>query len=645
MSSNEIDVFVETVNDSTLKMKKLNLDKNLSYNRKKLDMNLLLFAKKLDDKYAEIDRKEEEEIRLNEIIFDNSGNKFLYLLKNSSPCWNYLNDKCRLDHGRIMSFDGNKISSYRAFKLKNCEFKLTGSEKYKKGRLEFKSEEDWIKKKNLFFNVDINVQDFVGLALSIEKSKDENFNDEIDSIYKYTKIGKASLKFSKENLELTDDFKNDVNEAINSKEPRHFLDIIRKYGQFVPTEIILGGRVYFRDVKSSFKSSVNKSEGGSVNAKIKSFTTNIGINFSKSKNKSKFYGSDHMRIIGGNHPDEENFDEKVWIESLKDYQTWDCIEFNNLISIFKLLPDNLYKEIFKSIGKRILYTSIIEEYDYYLYEPGRCLTIGLRNIPKNISNIILNEEADCDIFAAVVDTAKNSQRVFFNCQILKKEKAKPTIIIHGIQKEFQECKCKLNIGIMIIGYDTDFNLIHSDVSVELIKNIYNSNNPNMTLPSEDELITANTPFFGIPVLSNFGNLNSSTAIGHNFRKLDNNPNELKIDTFFYCLKQNCYVNLTEFTFCTIIIKACPKAYKLFKLDLSQNEIDISKEFNDSNPKYISLYLSDANSYIPVFMNQKGKKVYIEHICKNCDKCISQSSKSKKSHNIEFIFFNPDMNNN
>ncbi|RGB24373.1 hypothetical protein C1646_726324 [Rhizophagus diaphanus] len=195
---------------------------------------------------------------------------------------------------------------------------------------------------------------------------------------------------------------------------------------------------------------------------------------------------------------------------------------------------------------------------------------------------------------------------------------------------------------MIISYDVDFNFIYSDVSVELIKcvyNVYNSKKPSMALPFEEELISTNTPFLGIPILNSITYLNSSIAIGHNFRKLDNKPNELDIEAFPYCLKTSCYVNLPKFTFCTIIIKDnCNKAYKLLKLNLSQKELDISKEFDDSNPKYISLYSSDINSFLPVFMNQKSKKIYIEHICsKKCKNCIS-----RLKNEYECIFFNPDI---
>src|SRR5256885_5083145 len=36
-------------------------------------------------------------------------------------------------------------------KMKSCKSKLIGTEGYKKGGLEFKSNEDWVKKTNLFF--------------------------------------------------------------------------------------------------------------------------------------------------------------------------------------------------------------------------------------------------------------------------------------------------------------------------------------------------------------------------------------------------------------------------------------------------------------------------------------------------------------
>src|SRR5579871_1089753 len=110
-------VYVKIIEDSTPpKMKKLNLNNNLSdirkeFEKKNIDMNLLLFAEKLDNDFAVIDQEEENNMSLNDIIFNNSGRKFLYLLKNSSPSWNYLNNKCKLEYGCTISFNGIKKSN------------------------------------------------------------------------------------------------------------------------------------------------------------------------------------------------------------------------------------------------------------------------------------------------------------------------------------------------------------------------------------------------------------------------------------------------------------------------------------------------------------------------------------------------------
>ncbi|RIA91153.1 hypothetical protein C1645_132041 [Glomus cerebriforme] len=646
-------------------MTKLNLNSKLSEIRKELenkninDINISLFSKKLPNKYAEMNSEDEKETHLNEIIYDSSGSKFLYLSKNSSPCWNYLNEECKLDYGCSLSFDGISKANKRAFEMKSCKFNLTGAERYKKGRLEFKSEEDWMEKTNLFFTTDISLQNIIGLGASIGKSRDRNFKYEISSTYKYTEIGKASLKFNKKNLELTDNFRIDVENAIKSEDPKKFLNIIEEYGQFIPTEVILGGRVYFKDDKISLVRSVDRTKESSGNIYIGflKWVSNIkmGSKSSDSKKESSFYDFDQMKLIGGAHPEGKDFDDKAWIASLTVYQNWVCIEFRNPISIFQLLPDDLYKETFKLIGKKILYTC--EDYcDYFLHEPGRYLIHEL-NLPQNVLNTILNDDADCDILAAVVDT-KDSKNIFFNCQVLKKPKAekekpaKPSIIIYGIQKKFQKYKFKLKIKIMVVGYDMDFNFILP--SIEVIENYYDPQGPcnfkSMELASNYNLLTGNIPFFGIPILENLNSSNNSLIIGHNFRKDDNSS---KIDVFSYCLKKRCFVNLPKFTFHTLIIlnNIASNAYELlpFEFSMLKNKpfIDLKRRFTSRlNPKYISLYLLKDN-YKPFFLKQTTGQIKIKYVDCNCgetdETCFVCENKtlriSKVDNNIECIVYN------
>ncbi|CAI2186361.1 17033_t:CDS:1, partial [Funneliformis geosporum] len=78
---------------------------------------------------------------LNDIIDDNN---ILYLVKNSKPDWKFLNELRKLDSGRTINFDGIKIAHKRAFKMKGCNVTKIGAEGYRKGKIEFNSNEDYI---------------------------------------------------------------------------------------------------------------------------------------------------------------------------------------------------------------------------------------------------------------------------------------------------------------------------------------------------------------------------------------------------------------------------------------------------------------------------------------------------------------------
>ncbi|CAB4426573.1 unnamed protein product [Rhizophagus irregularis] len=581
----KITIFIKIIDNLSLQksiIKRLNPNDYLSDIRKELiehnvinDM-LIYLKEENDEEFGEIEREDEMNFLLKDIITIKEGQNILYLKRNY---WKILSNQFKLDYGRTMSIDGIKIAEKQAFIINNCELKEIN--KYKKGRIEFESKEDWMKKTNLFVDVENgnnNITNFAKFGLSVVNLQDKSFINEIQSAYQYTEIGKVSLKFSKQNLEnlkLTDEFKNDVIDAINSENPRErFKKITKEYGQFIPTEIILGGKVYFND------------------------TDIIG------EKSSKFYSFNYIRLLGGKHPDDENFDEKNWIESFE-----------------KLSKLGVHKNF------------------------------ELKNIPQNILEIIHDEESDCDIFATVVDTNANSKKVFFNCQILRKPNTKPSIIIHGIQKSFQKRRYNLKIKIMIIGYDKDFNFILPDtISVELIKNVYDPQNllEFYSIPLKQKLnsmVTNGIPFFGIPVLSNLDSSNKSIIIGHNFCNTLSS-NDFNIDVYSYCLKKKRYDKLPHFVFCTIIISDYPTSN--FYASLPFNFKFLRNPFIDLNtsnisPKCVSLYLSKNNNYNPIFLSQKINQIKIKYLnckCKRtCFVCKNKKVKiSRNESDIECIVF-------
>ncbi|POG82345.1 hypothetical protein GLOIN_2v1497713 [Rhizophagus irregularis DAOM 181602=DAOM 197198] len=486
--------------------------------------------------------------------------------------------------------------------MKDCELTKISVEGYKKAQLKFWSKDDWMMKTNLFFSGSDNVKNFVymGLSLESESKKNEDFDDKVYSVYEYTEVGKALIKF-REYIEPTEEFIKEIKDGIKSGNPKkEFRKIMKEYGQFIPTEIILGGRVYFKGVNPGAIISVRESK------KI-------------------------MRTIGGKHLGGKTFNEKYWMESLNDYQNWDIIELKNPIIIFKLLPEDMYKKIISSLGKRILHKRQRD----YSWNPG--MTNIYDFIDELLLKIVHKKDADWDIFATVINV-HDSKDVFFNCQILKSGKTKPSTLIHCIQKDFQLREYSLMIVYVVIGYDTDFKYIYSNKNkVELRKFVYDTENCEFdSIPLQRELVSMirdGNPFIGIPILNSLNPSNESLVIGHNFRKTSNN--EFKIDLFSYCTKTHRYVNLPKFTFYTLVI---------LNNDVNNPPFEFIKWGNPFiNYKYswnipcASLYLINGDNYSPIFLNQSRKQFNIGYVDCKCNKtCFICNYKTKRISNTDQI---------
>ncbi|CAB5395412.1 unnamed protein product [Rhizophagus irregularis] len=124
--------------------------------------------------------------------------------------------------------------------------------------------------------------------------------------------------------------------------------------------------------------------------------------------------------------------------------------------------------------------------------------------------------ADCDFFATAIDVNHYSKNDFLTCQILKtdEDKLNPSIIIMLFKKTFDH--------VHIIEYCSD----------------------GCRLKDSNDF---------------------PPVIGHNFHDIESD-HELKVGIFSYCSKDNCYLNLPNFTFCTLIISD-PKAYISLPLNL------------------------------------------------------------------------------
>ncbi|CAB4376447.1 unnamed protein product [Rhizophagus irregularis] len=594
----------------------LNIREELK-NNDMIEMNhTLSFAKKESDGLSEINVLDEESINLYDIL---DGN-VLHLVKSSKCNWKFLHGKFHLEYGLYITSDGIKKAKKKAFIMKdwkNCEMTEIGAEGCRKGTFEFNSNEYWGMKSNILFTGNINVRDYVNLGVSVENLQNKN---EMNSTYSYKEIGKLSLEFSK-CFEPTSEFINVVENAIKSGEPNELKQITKEYGQFIPDEVILGGRVYSKGTQISKK--LTKENDHESVANQQALNIGVGNRSENLRGNTNYCKRECTKLIGGEQPDSlEEFDETAWIRSLKDFRNWDCIEYKNPISIFQLLPNNFHRRIFSLIGKKIHYSKI-EDITYELKEFGKPQVFKL-DIPPKISKIVQNKKTDCNIFATVLDTDENDD--FFNYQIFHPPKGIPSLIIHCVQKRFRKRECRLRIGWMIVGYHTDFNSIFTDSNIQLKVLKSNFNASGYQIFSMNLLYSGDFEDFeefeyrkglsciGIPVLSKLDSSSNSLVIGHFFNIQEN---KIRACIFSYCLKTKCYVKLPEFTFYVLFINSFSVGCNLLPLEFSifkkEPFIDLRmKSVTYHNPGYISLCLSSNDyDFKPFFLKQELNHIKIK----------------------------------
>lgn len=564
------------------------LTHKLSEVREKLEIDnkmddKLLFSQKFDDEFVEISRVDEEYLSLHDIIDKVSHDvNILYLIKSTIVYWKFLNKLYQLDWGCMMTSEGIQRANEQAFKMQSVEIDEINTKK--DVTVELSSHEDWIMKKNLFFNSDMNVKYFA--ELSAKNPMDENYI--VPSSYKYRVCEKASLKIC--NLKATKNFIKELNDAINSKDLRKFKEITEKFGQFIPTEIIFGKRY-----------------------QIENTTTQVNYN----------------------------------MKSLDYCRNWDCIEFRKPSSIFQLVNNDLREKLYSFFGKRILYLKITTksfEKDDNNYEKDDDIKYdkdGNRYIkddeeedsntkiikfPQRISEIISNN-ADCSIFATVV-----GMNEYYHCQILSSPGKKSKLMIHCFKEVRKDSK--LAIGWMVIGYDTNFKSIFSenkDMQLDVLRINYIPYDPFNDKMFELGLLNSAKNCIGIPVIDK-----SDLLIGHNF-----SSDYEKLYTFSYSLKEKKCANLPKFSFDILVIPNNVSNLILFEQNMNNNVIDFDKHDDKFNElKYVPKFISSCSKKgkcEQIFLKQRFTQIKVKYLDnKNSPKKNFYGS----SDNLKCLFFVP-----
>src|SRR5688572_15922512 len=160
---------------------------------------------------------------------------------------------------------------------------------------------------------------------------------------------------------------------------------------------------------------------------------------------------------------------------------------------------------------------------------------------------------------------------------------------------------------MVIGYCDNF-IPDFNFHLNILRHDFNVSNNQAIFKAEFEYNSYDSSnreippcLLGIPVLSELDSSNDSLVIGHHFFNVKE-ENKIGFCTFSYCLKNECYVNLPNFTFYTLIISNYSDSNAIGTISFGrQLHINLTKNFNEQSPKYISLYSKECD-YSPIFLN-------------------------------------------
>ncbi|CAG8486167.1 23669_t:CDS:10 [Cetraspora pellucida] len=235
----------------------------------------------------------------------------------------------------------------------------------------------------------------------------------------YRKWEKEELKISKSNINPTNNFIMQVENALESDDKEAQLRrVSNEFGNFYARRLVFGG------------------------AMIEEI-----IDIDDSQNYE-------IRVIGGNKEYTNiNSSLKPWVMSLNNRDTWDIIEYDEIYSIFDILDYSLQQTILDVLGHRILKAGINDipiNWDFsnnapYVHSLAPQFT-GLDKITK-ITN--------CYIFASILD---KKDRDIFSLRIGYIDEHTPLFIVH-LKKPSYIKKYKnypIKYGWIIVGQPTNF---------------------------------------------------------------------------------------------------------------------------------------------------------------------------------------------
>ncbi|CAG8736051.1 7574_t:CDS:2, partial [Dentiscutata heterogama] len=157
-------------------------------------------------------------------------------------------------------------------------------------------------------------------------------------------------------------------------------------------------------------------------------------------------GMEHRYPIDNNY-NMENSNRQL--ENLRSFDNWKIIKYDDILSLYELLPDELKEKIKQTIGMRMLHSAILlvtvpKNHDFRFPLVTEVLTK-----PDEISTF-----KDCKIFASVYnETSKDPFLNTYGIYVYYQHNEDPCFVVYRTGSHKISSKTKLYIPWMIFGYD------------------------------------------------------------------------------------------------------------------------------------------------------------------------------------------------
>ncbi|KAF0492914.1 hsp70 family protein [Gigaspora margarita] len=306
---------------------------------------------------------------------------------------------------------------------------------------------------------------FFGINRNVSLDKLRKY--ETATEYKCTKMRRVSINVSKNRISVTKEFKGDVENALkeNDQDIRvsKLKDIAERYGYFYADTIYFGGVIVEKIEQTNHLDESVNTKTHNLAAGINSKLANAGLDVTLESVQNTRMETDntksHLTIKGGDESKFKPDDYQDWINSLKDPETWDIIEYHGIHSIFSLLDSELQSRVLKSLGKRVLKTKVDEihystENEQYVHQLAGDL--------EDIYNI-----RDCQIFTTIMKE-KVDRHIFSSYVSYDGSFDKPIIIINRApsNRRPRSKYITIRIGWIVVGYPR--NTFDFDLSNQIV---------------------------------------------------------------------------------------------------------------------------------------------------------------------------------